>query len=164
MASIYENLKNDRQYSASTGLNKSQFNELYEEFQIHFVPKKINIITGELPRFYDSREALFFVLFYLKTYPTLQVFGLQFGISDFSASDNFDYIMPFLKASLKEKESLVSRIFESQEAFENAFVDVEDIFVDGTEIPIERAENDDIQREAFSGKKKSYPNLVINLR
>jgi hypothetical protein len=99
MSSIYENLKNDRQYSASTGLNEPKFNELYAEFAQHFIPKKINVITGELPRFYYPREALFFVLFYLKTYPTLQVFGLQFGISDCSASDNLDYIMPFLKAN-----------------------------------------------------------------
>lgn len=157
MSSIYENLKNDRQYSASTGLNLAKFNELYEEFEQHFVPKKINVITGELPRFYEAREALFFVLFYLKTYPTLQVFGLIFGISDFSASDNYDYIMPFLKATLRKKEVLVSRIFESQEAFEKAFENIEDILVDGTEIAIERAKNDDIQRKSFSGKKKIIP-------
>lgn len=127
MSSIYENLKNDRQYSASTGLNLVKFTELYEEFQPFFVPKKTNVITGELPRFADDREALFFVLFYLKTYPSLQVLGLQFGISDASAMGNLDYIMPFLKATLKKKKALVSRVFENQEAFEKAFIDVEDI-------------------------------------
>jgi hypothetical protein len=40
MSSIYENLKNDRQYSASTGLNEVKFNELYAEFEQHFIPKK----------------------------------------------------------------------------------------------------------------------------
>lgn len=163
MASIYENLKNDRQYSASTGLNESKFNELYQEFKLHFVAKKTNQITGEPPRFYDSREALFFLLFYLKTYPTLQVLGLQFGISDFSASDNLAYLMPFLKASLKEKQALVSRVFGNEQAFQQAFAEVEDIFIDGTEIGIERAENGDIQRESFSGKKISYLNYAINL-
>lgn len=163
MASIYENLKNDRQYSASTGLNQVKFEELYQEFKQHFVPKKNNILTQELPRFHEAREALFFVLFYLKTYPSLQVLGLIFGISDFSASNNYDYIIPFLKVALKKKESLVSRIFESQQAFEMAFKDVEDIFVDGTEIGIERAKNNDIQEKSFSGKKKSYNNHVSNL-
>jgi hypothetical protein len=95
MASIYENLKNDRQYSASTGLNEAKFNELYDEFKQHFFPKKNNVITGELPRFYDAKEALFFVLFYLKTYPTLQVFGLQFGISDCSALIIWAILCPF---------------------------------------------------------------------
>jgi hypothetical protein len=153
MASIYENLKNDRPYSASTGLTLAKFNELYEEFQVHFIPQKTNVITGALPRFYDPREALFFVLFYLKTYPTLQVLGLIFGISDYSASDNFDYLMPFLKATLKKKEALVYRIFDNQEAFANAFKEVADIFVDGTAIGIARAKNDEIQQKSFSGKK-----------
>jgi hypothetical protein len=58
---------------------------------------------------------------------------------------------------LKKKKALVSRVFESQEAFEKAFEGVEDIFVDGTEIGIERANNDDIQRESFSGKKNFTP-------
>lgn len=79
--------------------------------------------------------------------------GLQFGISDTCAHDNLSYLMPFLKASLKDKNTLVSRVFESQESFEKAFEGVEDIFIDGTEISIERADNDEIQAKAYSGKK-----------
>lgn len=58
---------------------------------------------------------------------------------------------------MKAKQAWVSRIFESQEAFDLAFKEVKDIFVDGTEIPIERAVNQDIQRSNFSGKKNSIP-------
>jgi Helix-turn-helix of DDE superfamily endonuclease len=93
------------------------------------------------------------VLFYLKTYPTLQVLGLQFGVSDTCAQANLAYFMPFLKASLKAKNTLVARIFESQESFEKTFEGVEDIFIDGTEIAIERADNQEVQQAAYSGKK-----------
>ena len=157
MASIYENLQNDRQYSASTGLNKAKFDELYQQFKCHYIPKKVNIMTGQLPLFYDSREALFFVLYYLKVYPTLQVYGLTFGISDFSASDNYDYIIPYLKITLKENSSFINRIFENQSCFEKAFENVGDIYIDGTEIGIERSKDKQVQKDSYSGKKNSIP-------
>ena len=150
MASIYENLKTDRQYSSSTGLNKAKFEELHQTFSQYFVPKKTNSLTKVAPRFTDSREALFFVLYYLKVYPTLQVYGLTFGISDFSASNNYEHIIPFLKASLASKLALVPRIFDSQESFDKVFKDVPDLYIDGTEIAIERAENDDIQTNVLT--------------
>jgi hypothetical protein len=61
---------------------------------------------------------------------------------------------------LKDKNTFVSRIFESQESFDKAFEGVEDIFIDGTEISIERAYNDEIQAKAYSGKKISHDNSV----
>lgn len=163
MASIYHNLKIERQYSASTGLNKAQFDELATQFALHYQPKNNRITTGEPPLFHDPKEALFFILFYLKNYPTLQVLGLQFDMSDFSASTYINYIMPYLKASLRAKSMLVRRVFEDQAAFEKTFENVEDIFIDCTEIPVERAKNEQNQKKAFSGKKISYLNYASYL-
>lgn len=115
------------------------------------------LITKEEAYLTNASEALFFILFYLKTYPTWQILGLQFGFSDTTAGNFVAYILPFLKASLAEKEALSSRIFESQSDFEKAFEGVKDIFIDGTEIPIERAENDKKQKSTFSGKKNFIP-------
>lgn len=157
MASIYENLKNDRQYSASTGLNKDKFNELFTAFATHYKPRNNNAATGQAPLFTDSREALFFILFYLKTYPTLQVLGLQFNMSDFAASTYIKHILPFLKLALATKSALSHRIFKDEEQFEKAFEGVADIMIDCTEIPIERADNETLQKKAFSGKKNSIP-------
>ncbi len=153
MFSIYTNLKNDRQYRAATGLDFDKFKALHQTFSSHFIAKKSSKVGGKLTRFIDSEESLFFVLFYLKTYPTLQVLGLQFGISDTCAQDNLSYLMPFLKAALRDKNTLISRIFESQESFEKAFEGVDDIFIDGTEFPIERADNQEVQQKGYSGKK-----------
>jgi hypothetical protein len=86
MASIYENLRTDRQYAAATGLNQEKFEQLALTFDKFYKPKNNRLISGEKPLFHQSREALFFILFYFKNYSTLQVLGLQFNISDFTAS------------------------------------------------------------------------------
>ncbi len=49
---------------------------------------------------------------------------------------------------------LVRRVFENQEAFEKAFQGVSDLFIDGSEIGIERSGDQKIQQADFSGKKK----------
>ena len=153
MASIYENLGNDRLYCSLTGLNIEKFNELNDVFSRLYIPKK-NQATGLPPVLGNPREALFFILYYLKTYPTLQNMGVCFGFSDTTAHKYIKYILPFLKHSLKEKESLAHRVFESPESFKKAFEGVSDIFIDGTEITIERSKDPFLQEDCFSGKKK----------
>lgn len=153
MVSIYENLRDDRQYTSVTGLNIEKFDELYAVFSRIYIPKK-NQATGLPPVLGNHREALFFILYYLKTYPTLQNLGICFGFTDTTAHKYIKYILPFLKMSLKEKESLAHRMFESPEAFKKAFEGVADIFIDGTEIPVERPKDHFAQKGYFSGKKK----------
>ena len=157
MESIYENLRNERQYSATTGFDKQKFQQLHHTFDKYYKPKNNLLITGEKPVFFQSDHALFFILFYLKTYPTLQVLGLCFNISDASASHYIDYIMPFVKQALGQEKALANRLFSSQQEFDRAFEGVDDIFMDCTEIPIERADNERIQKKAFSGKKNFTP-------
>jgi hypothetical protein len=64
MASIYTNLRTERQYRASTGLSEQTFNQLFEQFKRFYVPKKGNLASPYEPLFQDAREALFFILFY----------------------------------------------------------------------------------------------------
>jgi hypothetical protein len=67
-ASIYENLRNERQYKALTGLSIEKFNELYELFHKYYVPKAGVPEAGKPAYFQNPREALFFILVYYKTY------------------------------------------------------------------------------------------------
>jgi hypothetical protein len=157
MLSIYDNLRTDRQYSSSTGLTQAKFDELHNVFATIYVAKKTNPLTGVPPRFTNSREALFFVLYYLKVNPTYEVLGLCFGLSDFSVRDNYNYILPFLKESLAICTGVIPRLFESEQAFQSAFSQVEEIFVDGIEIGVERSKDDTMQKKLYSGKKKHIP-------
>jgi hypothetical protein len=153
-SSIYQNVRTDRQYRAATGLSIIEFDLLYENFQGFYTPKEqLPHLVTEPVLLADKREALFFVLHYLKAYPTLQNMGLYFGMSDASVSTFLGLLKPCLKAALHQQGHAVQRVFASQQAFDEAFAGVADIFIDVTEIPIERAVNQEEQREHFSGKK-----------
>lgn len=157
MFSIYHNLKTERQYSASTGLTKAKFDLLADIFKQYYVPKPANLISKLPAVLTDSNEALFFILYYLKTYPSYQVLGLSFGFSDCTACDYVEYIKPILKHCLSLEEALPYRVFKNQEDFDTAFEGVTDLFIDGTEIVVQRNAINEIQQKDFSGKKKITP-------
>jgi hypothetical protein len=153
-SSIYQNAKKERQYKAATGLSLAEFDALYLLFTPFYEPKQTSSYLPSLPILLtDKREALFFILHYLKAYPTLQNMGLYFGMSDASVSNCLARLKPCLKAALAQQNVLVHRLFANQQAFEAAFAGEKDLFIDVTEIPIERAVNHDIQKDYYSGKK-----------
>jgi len=69
--SVFENLQKDWQYKASTGLDQKEFDRLHDEFALHYRPKSFNQIAQKAPVLTHSREALFFILFYYKSHPTV---------------------------------------------------------------------------------------------
>lgn len=155
--SIYQNLRHDAHYKAATGLSIAEFDALFLVFSYFYTPKSLPLYDGPpLPVLTDKREALFFILYYYKTYPTLQNLGLCFGISNAAASKYLDLLKPCLKAALQQQHLLVKRVFTGQQEFDALFEGVTDLFFDVTEVPIERAASQDIQKLHFSGKKKFH--------
>jgi hypothetical protein len=164
MASIYTNLRTERQYRAATGLSEEKFNQLFEQFKHFYVPKKGNPASPFEPLFQDAREALFFILFYYKTYPTLQILGLQFGCSDKTAFEYLEYIKPFLKKALEADKRLAVEVFGSQAAFDKAFEGVKDIIIDGFEVPVVRDKDKHLQARTTVVKKMSHQDSVVCVR
>jgi hypothetical protein len=164
MATIFENLQKDWQYKASTGLDQKNFERLHEEFKLYYQPKAFNEIAKKAPVLTDSRQALFFILFYYKTYPTLEVLGLSFGFSDTAAFVYLDYVKPYLKRALAAQSVLVKRVFENQQAFDEAFAGVKNLFIDGSEMVIQRAQDPQKQQADFSGKKNAHAHHAADLR
>jgi len=155
-SSIYQNAKNERQYKAATGLSLAEFDALYLLFAPVYEPKQTLPYLTNLPALLtDKREALFFILHYFKTYPTLQNISIYFGMSDAPINNCLARLKPCLKAALAQQNGLVHRLFADQQAFENAFAGEEDLFIDVTEIPIERSSNQEAQQQMYSGKKNS---------
>lgn len=156
--SIYHNAKTDRQYRAATGLSLVEFDILFHHFSGFYLPKSSAVVGGRKePVLTNKREALFFILYAHKAYPTLQNLGLCFGISDAAASRYLELLKPCLKAALQQQTPALRRVFSNQSDFDAAFNGVTDIFLDITEVPIERAENYAVQKEQYSGKKNSTP-------
>jgi hypothetical protein len=155
MFSIYTNIKKDSDYRAACGLGLKEFNQLYEVFEgIYETKKELPHGEQKQPILTNKREALFFMLYFLKTGVTFRVLGLTFGISGASAKTYIERIKPYLKKSLETMECMPKSLFETQEDFEKAFANKEDLFIDCTEIPVERADDYEKQKEFYSGKKK----------
>jgi len=153
-SSIYQNALKERQYKAATGLSLAEFDALYLLFAPFYEPKQALLYLPNMPVLLtDKREALFFILHYFKAYPTLQNMGLYFGMSDASVSNCLARLKPCLKAALAQQNVLAHRLFANQQAFEEAFAGEEDLFIDVTEISIERAANQEVQKLNYSGKK-----------
>jgi DDE superfamily endonuclease/Helix-turn-helix of DDE superfamily endonuclease len=163
--SIYNSLQTDKQYKASTGLSKSEFEELFIHFDTLYIPKKGSPYAEvKQPVLTNKKEALFFILHYLKAYPTLVNMGIYFNISEFAVSQYISLLKPLLKAALNQSGTPIIRSFGSKEEFEKAFQGVEDIIIDAFEVRIERPENEEVQKEKYSGKKKDHTHkwLIIS--
>lgn len=162
--SIYQNLRKDAHYRAATGLSLVEFEALFLVFADFYTPKSPPLYPGPpLPVLTDKREALFFILYY-KTYPTLQNLGLCFGMSNAAASAYLDLLKPCLKAALQQQQLLIKRVFTGQQEFDALFTGVTELFFDVTEVPIERAVSQDIQKLHFSGKKNSHLKVADSVR
>jgi hypothetical protein len=155
MSSIYHNAKTDRQYSASTGLKIAEFNSLFSVFEQYYIPKKAEDNPYAIaPVLQDKKEALFFVLHALKASPTYENLGLYFGFSQSTAHNYVELLKPILKLSLKVLKCLPQTEIKT---YEELLKLLEDIVIDVSEIRIERPDNEDIQKEHYSGKKKTTP-------
>ena len=68
-----------------------------------------------------------------------------------------------LKAALAQKAVTVNRLFIGQTEFDAAFKDVDTLFLDVTEVPIERAKNQNVQREHYSGRKTTHAKMASGM-
>jgi DDE superfamily endonuclease len=157
MATIFQNVTNEKKLKATTGLNNEEFDALAAVFSKHYKPKQGNPYQPEkAPVLTDPREALFFFLHHLKAYPTLEVMGVYFNISVFAVSTYLDYMRAPFKAAVRELGCAPAGLFGSQEEFDQKFAGVEDLVVDCTEVPVQRPQDNDTQSFVYSGKKKFH--------
>ena len=124
-STIFENVKNDRQFSASTGLNKVEFYELlyvYEKAEAQTTDWQKNTKGVDLS-LATSELSLFFVLYYLKTYPSYDVLGLGFNLDGSSCERNIKQIYPILRQALAEEKMLPIREFSQLEQLQEVLED-----------------------------------------
>ena len=163
--------KNERQMKALTGLSSSEFSALSETFEkvYHANRQKISstrkrAVGGGKKSSLSLMEKLFVVLFYLKTYPTFDVLGACFKVDRSTGCRWIHQFLPILEPTLGEETVLPERQIESLDKFRETFPELEDIFIDGTERPTQRASDYKLQKEYYSGKKKrqTLKNLIFS--
>ncbi len=166
----YEDVRDDRQMRALTGLNISQFDRLAREFENDYKDQQQQVYLeglaegkrqrrpgggakGKLPSITDK---LFFTLVYFKTYPTFDVLGTQFDMGRSKANENLHRLAPILSKTLVRLGVMPHREFSSVAEMQAAFKGVDRILVDVTERLYWRSQDDETQRDHYSGKKVPY--------
>ena len=167
----FEEIRDDRQMRALTGLNISQFDRLATEFSKDYQEHQHEIYLegyaqgqrqrrpgggqkGKLPR---TTDKLFFTLVYFKTYPTFDVLGTQFEMGRSKANENLHKLAPILMKTLVRLGVMPHREFTSVKEMRAAFQGVDRILVDVTERLYRRSQDDETQRDHYSGKKSTTP-------
>jgi hypothetical protein len=161
----YKTLKqNAKQFLAVTGVEIKIFEQLFEFFEkvwyeyiFHYT------VSGELRQrikakrkdnaFEDVQTMLVFILSYLKNNPLQETHASMFGMNQPQCNLWIHILKRILHKSLSKAKTLPLR---STKYLQKALSGTEDIFVDGSERPIPRPKDKDVQKDYYSGKKTSY--------
>jgi hypothetical protein len=146
---------------ALTGMSINEFEGLVITFSLVLLkyqatrkPKRKRAVGGGRNHsLTNAAERLFFILFYLKCYPTLDLAGFLFGVDKSQIQRWVKELLPLLEETLGWEVVLPARKINSVGEFMAQFPDVKDLFVDATERPVRRPQNNKKQNEHYSGRK-----------
>jgi len=111
---------------------------------------------GQKGRLDTMEKKLYFILYYLKVYPTFDVLGDHFRLDRSKACTNVHKLLLILIAALAKAGVLPKRQFTTAEELQAAWAGIEDLLVDATERPHHRPQDEQEQKEMYSGKKKRH--------
>jgi hypothetical protein len=164
-------VRGDRMCKALTGSSIAEFKELVILFEPCLIayrhirkPTRMRKlgggIKGALP---TTADKLFFILMYLKCYPTFDVMSFLCHLDRGKCCKWVKFLLPVLEMTLKRSLDLPKRKIRSVEEFMEAFPEAKDVFIDGTERRVQRPKNKKEQNKLYSGKKKATTrkNVVI---
>lgn len=153
-------LKNSSVCRSLTGLTPKEFLNLVPVFDLcledakNSKKRKRKAGAGPKHSLKTSAEKLFFILFYLKVYPTFAVLCFLYDVHRSRPQRWVKQFLPILEKALGKKCCLPERKINSEEDFITKFGSITDIFIDGSERPIQRPKNKQKRKEHYSGKKK----------
>lgn len=112
----------------------------------------------------EMQDKLFFILFYYKCYPTYDVLTFLYGFDRGNGFRRQEQMTEILEKTLGKKMVLPERRLKKVEEFFKMFPEAREVFVDGTERPVQRPKDSKQQKEKYSGKKKRHTikNIVIS--
>ena len=177
MMHIEKVLKNERLMHALTGMSAQEFTNLLSEFTKVWQRERLREYQGNLKRERKPgggrkgctgtiAEKFLFILLYYKCYPTYDLLGFLYDCNRSNACRKQQKLSIILEATLKRKLVLPKRQIRNIEEFFRAFPEAKEVFIDGTERPIQRPQNTQKQKANYSGKKKRHTrkNIIISTR
>lgn len=167
MLSIERVFGSQRISQALIGMSRGEFELLLYPFMQAYAicecENKFDFSRGRKSILQLVEEKLFFVLFYLKTYPTFDVLGFLFEMDRTTACKQTHMLINVLKDALNMLDILPSRTRALLKRRLKKINAQDFVIADGTERPIRRPKNKDDQKEFYSGKKKrhTHKNLIL---
>ena len=160
-------IRDDRHMRSLTGVSQAQFEILLDTFTMTYIEIQWQAYQdglaagtrkrlpgggrkGALP---TMAEKLLFLLYYFKVYPTFDVLGTQFHMSRSKANENLYKLVPVLHQTLVHLEVMPHREFATPDELLEALDGIDMILIDVTERNHRRPQNEQMQREHYSGKK-----------
>jgi len=157
-------IRNERQLIAFTGMSEKIFDRLLAEFT--------QCLNSDQQKKYHKNRArrhrkpgggrrgilatpelkLFYILFYLKNYPTFDVLGGVFDLSLSKARENVTKLLPILKQAEKNLHVLPHRHFLAPSKPEKT-KEIQMIIVDATERPRQRPQHARKQKNGSLGSQ-----------
>jgi DDE superfamily endonuclease/Helix-turn-helix of DDE superfamily endonuclease len=162
MLKIERALQSPRTLQALTGVSRTGFEQLESRFTAVIGEQRAKRRYKRAPgagrkhTLRTLRAKLFFLLLYLKCYPTFDVAALLFEVDRSRVCRWVGAWLPLLETVLGRAAVLPARQIHSVEEFLQRFPEVQDLFLDGTERPIQRPQHAGQQRARYSGKKKRH--------
>lgn len=155
---------------ALIGMSYQEFLELLPAFErelyqyaVHKQGRKRKVGAGKKGHLKTSADKLFFILLYLKTYPTFDVLAFFSDKGRGRSCEAVHLYLHILEKALGKKIVLPERKITSVEEFLEKFPEVKDVFVDGTERRIQRPKKAKQNKRTYSGKKKAHTrkNIIV---
>jgi hypothetical protein len=162
LLSIVRALQNERLMLSLSGMKISEFMTLLVSFEKVFQAELSDrdreraVGAGRKGALRDVRSKLFYILFYLKVYPTYDLAGFVFGVDRSRCFHWTKRLLPLLEKTLGRHLVLPKRQIHSVEEFMALCTDVKDLFLDGTERPTQRPQKSKLQKKRYSGKKRCH--------
>jgi hypothetical protein len=154
-----------------TGLSLTQFEILLEIFTMIYTDlqrqayqdglaagtRKRRPGGGRKGALLTMRDKLLFLLYYFKVYPTFDVLGTQFNMARSKANENLHKLVPVLYQTLVHLEVMPHREFATPDELLETLDGIDTILIDVTERNHRRPQDDQSQRQHYSGKKNDIP-------
>jgi len=171
-------IRDDRQLRSITGVSEKVlekiepvFAEVYEKGkEARYQKEKAAGLRkrrrggGRKSRLDTVRSKVHFILYYLKSYPTIDVLGETFKLSRSNAYENIQKLLPIMMDTLNVLDYLPAHKFEDPKALKLALEKLDTLLVDATEREYFRPKDKALQKEHYSGKQRYHTvkNTVIS--
>jgi len=169
-------LVNERAMKAVLGLTPSEFKKILDDFECAWDHQESERKSrrkwqrkpggGDKPLLLQVSAKLLFILTYFKVYPTQDLQGVMFDMSQPNAHKWIHILTPVLQSALGRKMELPDRpAIRNIPELRQKYSDLHFI-IDGTERPINRPSCSERQKQCYSGKKKRHTikNTIVSDR